>query len=505
MKSRSDIGLSAQLKVVEEPSVAAAQAVAGDRLEDSLEASGAARAGHPGVLHRYHSVSLGLAASDVLCLVVALLLSYFVRFGFEAMRTEYYVVLVAAPFFWISVFHGFGLYAPQHLSASEEFRRTIGAASVGVIFVVIGSYWWEQDFPRQWVALTWLFALFFELTVRRGWRWYCFRLKEDGRLSLRTLIVGTNDEAALVARALKARGLGFTPVAYVATSGPLVSPDGMPVAGRIDDLGSLVADYSAECVFVASTAAGAQDMLQVVQTTRQAGIEARVSANLPQLLTSRLTVQPVGKVMALSLKPVRLSGTQTIVKRAFDLLVASVGIVCVAPMWLVIAAMIRLTSRGPVLFSQERVTKGGRAFTVYKFRTMVQHSAQVLEEHNIDPSAPFFKLDDDPRLTSVGKVLRKLSLDELPQLLNVLKGDMSLVGPRPLPVEQVAANYELLSSRHEVPAGVTGWWQINGRSSVAFEEAVRMDLFYIENWSLSLDLYILLKTVGCVLAGKGAH
>jgi lipopolysaccharide/colanic/teichoic acid biosynthesis glycosyltransferase len=202
---------------------------------------------------------------------------------------------------------------------------------------------------------------------------------------------------------------------------------------------------------------------------------------------------------------VRLSGTQTVVKRAFDLLVASVGMVCIAPVWLVIAALIRLTSKGPVLFRQERVTKAGRAFTVYKFRTMVQDSAKVLEEHNIDPSAPFFKLDDDPRLTPVGRLLRKLSLDELPQLLNVLKGDMSLVGPRPLPVEQVAANLELLSSRHEVPAGVTGWWQINGRSSVSFEEAVRMDLFYIENWSLSLDLYILLKTVGCVLAGKGAH
>ncbi len=136
---------------------------------------------------------------------------------------------------------------------------------------------------------------------------------------------------------------------------------------------------------------------------------------------------------------------------------------------------------------------------------MVVNSDEVLRKHGIDPSRPFFKLDDDPRITSVGRVLRKLSLDELPQLLNVLRGDMSLVGPRPLPADQVAANMELLSSRHEVPAGVTGWWQINGRSSVAFEEAVRMDLFYIENWSLSLDLYILIKTLGCVLARKGAH
>ena len=498
MRSESDVGIRDRVDVLARPVPAAA---------DDLGVATPAPLG-AGVLARYHSVALGLAASDVLCLVLSLLLSY-ILIGQTSLSlplpTAYYVVLVASPLMWLAVFHGFGLYSPQHLSASEEFRRTIGAASVGVIFVVVGSYWWDEALPRLWVGLTWLFVLVSELVVRRTWRWYLFRLKEDGRLSLRTLIVGTNDEAARLAHGLGQRGLGFTPVAFVATAGPLVSPDGLPVAGRIDDLGSIIADYNAECVFVASTAAGAQDMLQVVQVTRQAGIEARVSANLPQLLTSRLTVQPVGQLMALSLKPVRLSGTQTVVKRAFDLTVASVGMVCVLPLWTVIAALIRLTSKGPVLFRQERVTKGGRLFTVYKFRTMVVNSDEVLRKHGIDPSRPFFKLDDDPRITSVGKVLRKLSLDELPQLLNVLRGDMSLVGPRPLPADQVAANMELLSSRHEVPAGVTGWWQINGRSSVAFEEAVRMDLFYIENWSLSLDLYILIKTVGCVLARKGAH
>jgi len=500
MRSRSEVGYSGGLKVVD--AVVTPQHPDADPVRDVW----GAEATPSGVLRRYQSVALGLAASDVLCLVVALLVAYFVRWGLRPMDTAYYVVLVAAPLLWISVFHGFGLYAPQHLSASEEFRRTIGAASMGVIMVVVASYWWKYDFPRQWVGLMWLLVLVFELFVRRVWRWYSYRLKSDGRLAMRTLIIGTNDEAGRLSHALRGEGLGFDPIAFVATSGPLISPDGLPVAGRIDDLESLIHDYAADCVFVASTAAQAQDMLHVVQTTRQAGIEARVSANLPQLLTSRLTVQPVGQVMALSLKPVRLTGTQTVAKRVFDLTVASVGLVCVLPIWGVIAVLIKSTSRGPVLFRQERVTKGGRVFTVYKFRTMVTDATRILEERGIDPTAPFFKLgESDPRLTSVGRVLRALSLDELPQLLNVFTGEMSLVGPRPLPSEQVAANLELLSSRHEVPAGVTGWWQINGRSSVDFEEAVRMDLFYIENWSLSLDLYILIKTVGCVLARKGAH
>jgi exopolysaccharide biosynthesis polyprenyl glycosylphosphotransferase len=495
------MGLSGELTVVEASEHARPE---GDRAHPNPWSPPPVRPS--GVLRRYRSVALGLAASDVLCLVIALLGAWFARHGLVPMQTQYYVVLVATPLPWIGIFHAFGLYSPQHLSASDEFRRTIGAASVGIILVVVGSYWFSVKFPRQWVGLMWLLVLVFELAVRRLWRWYSYRLKSDGRLAMRTLIVGTNEEAGRLAQALNGRGLGFEPVAYVSTSGALVSPDGLPVAGRIDDLGDLIREFAADCVFVASTATGAQDMLRVVQTTRQAGIEARVSANLPQLLTSRLAVQPVGQVMALSLKPVRLSGSQTLVKRVFDLTIASVGLVCVLPIWIVVAILIKLTSRGPVLFRQERVTKGGRVFRVYKFRTMVVDAARVLEERGIDPTAPFFKLGEtDPRLTTVGRALRMLSLDELPQLLNVFRGDMSLVGPRPLPAEQVAANLELLSSRHEVPAGVTGWWQINGRSNVDFEEAVRMDLFYIENWSLSLDLYILIKTVGAVLARKGAH
>jgi exopolysaccharide biosynthesis polyprenyl glycosylphosphotransferase len=497
MVTRGDLGETSPLKLVEQ-----ADAV---RRAPDRPGRGALEPERSDVLRRYQILGVGLAASDVLSLVVALVLSYLALFGLEPLRPSYYVVLVAAPLLWVAVFHTFGLYSPHHLSASEEFRRTLGSASVGMIIIVVGSYWWATELPRQWVGLTWVFALVLELVVRRAWRWYGYRLKADGRLALRTLVVGTNEEAARLGDALGGRGLGFTPIGYVATSQRLGGLDGLAALGPIHELGELIQRHAVDCVFVASTAVAPEDMLQVVQTTRQAGVEARVSANLPQLLTSRLTVQPVGHVMALSLKPVRLSGTQTVIKRAFDLSVASIGLACIAPLWLLIAILIRATSRGPVLFRQERVTKGGRVFTVYKFRTMVVNAAEVLEQHDIDPSAPFFKLDDDPRLTSVGRFLRKLSLDELPQLLNVLRGDMSLVGPRPLPADQVAANLELLESRHEVPAGVTGWWQINGRSAVDFEEAVRLDLFYIENWSLSLDLYILLKTVGCVVAGKGAQ
>jgi lipopolysaccharide/colanic/teichoic acid biosynthesis glycosyltransferase len=189
------------------------------------------------------------------------------------------------------------------------------------------------------------------------------------------------------------------------------------------------------------------------------------------------------------------------VKRAFDLLIASIVCVVAVPVAAIAAAALRFGSKGPVLFKQDRVTRGGRVFEMYKFRTMVTNGDN---EHDIDTSTPFFKMQEDPRVTRIGRILRRTSLDELPQLINVLRGDMSLVGPRPLPADQVAANLDLLDARHEVPAGVTGWWQISGRSSIGPEEAVRMDLFYIENWSLSLDVYVLLKTVGVLATRKGA-
>jgi lipopolysaccharide/colanic/teichoic acid biosynthesis glycosyltransferase len=188
-----------------------------------------------------------------------------------------------------------------------------------------------------------------------------------------------------------------------------------------------------------------------------------------------------------------------------DVVISSTFLLITAPIFAATALAIRATSRGPVLFRQTRVTKAGRTFTMLKFRTMGRDADTGARELELDRTQPFFKLREDPRLTPVGRLIRRLSLDELPQLLNVFRGDMSIVGPRPLPAEQVATHLDLLGPRHEVRAGLTGWWQINGRADLTPEESVKMDLFYIENWSPSLDLYIMLKTFGAVLSGRGAY
>jgi exopolysaccharide biosynthesis polyprenyl glycosylphosphotransferase len=456
-------------------------------------------------LRGFRRIGAALLVSDAGCIVAALFVVQFIRHGRAASWLDVLAVLPIALPLWIGVFHSFGLYRIKQISAWDEFRGVISASTVGVVLIMISTFWWEESLSRTWLGWTWVFALAFELIVRRLWRWHARRSKRLGRLAFRTLIVGTNDEGRHLSRALNAPVRGFAPVGYITTSDSSLGPAERPIVGGVGTIELAIREHDIECVFVASTAVTAREMVRVSRACRQANVELRVSANLPDILTSRLTIQPIEDIMAVSVKPVRLTGMQALAKRSFDLLLASLVLILALPLMALIALAIRLTSNGPVLFRQQRVTKDGRLFTMYKFRTMYADPNRALKEGLIDLTKPFFKMKDDPRLTRVGRFIRRLSLDELPQLFNVIRGDMSLVGPRPLPAEQVAANPQLLDPRHEVRAGITGWWQIRGRSELDPEEAVRMDLFYIDNWSLGLDLYILLKTAGTVLARRGAY
>jgi exopolysaccharide biosynthesis polyprenyl glycosylphosphotransferase len=448
----------------------------------------------------YRNIALGLLASDAVAICTALIISYWLRFGLQPLPWRELVLIGLAPLVWVLVFQAFSLYRPMYLSPAEEFRRTVGATGVGVVLLVMVAFWSKSTFSRGWIGLTFVLALLFELLARRFWRLYQHRRKLDGSLALRTLIIGSTGEAIRLAQALGAPGSGFVPLGYVQPHGAQEAGDTLPVLGGIDQLRELIVEQSVDCLFVASTLVESDALAVVSQAGRQQGVQVLVSANMTHMLSSRLALQQVGPVIALSLRPVRLSGTQAVAKRAFDLVMGSLALAATLPIWVAAAVAIRLTSPGPVFFHQERVTKGGRTFWMHKFRTMRQDPAT-----EADTTVPFFKLDQDPRITPVGHLLRKWSLDELPQLWNVVRGEMSLVGPRPLPTEQVAANLELLGPRHEVPAGMTGWWQINGRSDVAPTQAVRLDAFYIENWSLTFDLYITLKTMSTVLERKGAY
>ncbi|HVL65026.1 MAG TPA: sugar transferase [Actinomycetota bacterium] len=441
--------------------------------------------------------------TDVLCLGLSLFIaSRFIGDAASLAFGSWWAVL-SAPLIWLAVFRGLRLYETEHLSSWDELRRTISATTFGAFGIVMLSLWSTSTFSRTWFGLTWGLALLLELLTRRSWRRLVSRLRVSGVASLRTLIVGANGEAEDIGAQLEPPHLGFKPLGYMAVDSTPVTANHIPVLGRLEDVRSVIRQHEVDCLFVASTAVNATEMLKVAEAARREGVMVKVSANVPEMLTSRLTVQPIGNVMGLSLRPVSLTKSQMILKRMFDVTLATIGLVLTLPVTLVTALLIKLTSKGPVLFRQTRVAKDGHFFSILKFRTMVQGGDHLVD--GLDLSSPFFKLEDDPRVTRVGRVIRKLSIDELPQLFNVVKGEMSLVGPRPLPTDQVVANIDTLAPRLEVPAGVTGWWQIQGRSNLGASDALRMDLFYIENWSLALDLYIVIKTIGALVARRGAH
>ena len=248
-------------------------------------------------------------------------------------------------------------------------------------------------------------------------------------------------------------------------------------------------------------------MAKVIRAARLKELDVRVSANISNISASRLMVQPIGNTMALTLRPVRLSGLQAATKRIIDISGSLVALVLAMPAFGVIALAIKLSSAGPVFYRQERIGLEGRPFRMLKFRTMVvdaEGRADQLKHLNVAQGA-LIQLRNDPRITRVGKFLRRWSLDETPQLVNVLKGEMSLVGPRPpLPVE-VAQYEDWHFERLEVLPGITGLWQVMRHGEMRFDEYVRLDLFYIENWSIALDLFIILKTIPHLLFRRGEY
>ena len=258
---------------------------------------------------------------------------------------------------------------------------------------------------------------------------------------------------------------------------------------------------------MASSAVTVAELKPVAKAVRLEDVEVRITATLPEVLSSRLSVQPVAGVTALSLRPARLSGTQVVLKFAFDLLVAGLAVIVLSPLLLAVALAVKVSSPGPVLYTQRRVGLRGRPFTMLKFRTMRKGAdaevAQLRAERGVNDV--MFKLADDPRVTRVGRWLRKFSIDEFPQLFNVIRGDMSLVGPRPPLPEEVTQYEDWHFDRLEAPPGITGLWQVSGRSELSFDDCVRLDVFYIENWSLAYDLYILAKTVPVLLRHRGAY
>ena len=268
---------------------------------------------------RFRTIRIGLVFGDAVGIVATLVLIRALSSGLDSADIEFVIGVAVAPLIWVGVFHGFSLYNVHHLTGPEEFRRIFSATSVGILLIMLFGFWWEQPTSP-------------EMGIRRLVRWYMRHRRREGPLSLTTLIVGANGEARRLAEVLTPP-LGFSAIGFVAASADDSGQElELPVLGKIGDLRDTIKDLGAECVFVASSAVSEEEIPEIYRACRFAGVEIMISANLPVLITSRLTVQPIGKVMALSVRSVGLSGTQAVIKRAFDLASGTVGLV----VWVVV-------------------------------------------------------------------------------------------------------------------------------------------------------------------------
>jgi exopolysaccharide biosynthesis polyprenyl glycosylphosphotransferase len=279
------------------------------------------------------------------------------------------------------------------------------------------------------------------------------------------------------------------------------------VLGPVERTLDIVRQAQASGVVIAASALDLASTNRLVRELTEAGVHVELSSSLRDIASNRLIMRPLGRFPVVYVEPVRRSGWRSHAKRCFDLAMATVALVLMAPVLFLCALAIKLDSAGPVVFKQERVGRHGRRFRVYKLRTMVVDAEAQLANiaHLNEADGPLFKVRNDPRITRVGRFLRKTSLDELPQLVNVLRNEMSMVGPRPALPREVLEWDEELRNRLRVRPGITGMWQVNGRSDTTFEDYQRLDLYYVDNWSLVTDLLIVLKTVPAVLFSRGAH
>jgi exopolysaccharide biosynthesis polyprenyl glycosylphosphotransferase len=460
------------------------------------------------VLTRYRRIARWMGVTDALALATATTVAYLLVPARMIDIPDAVAVIALYPVAQVATFACFHLYAAHQIPASEQFRRLLLAMAVGVSAVVVLSFWSDRSVARASIALIWSLGIVLVGADRLLWNRRVAASRRSGQLQLRTIIVGTNEEARRLARGMrKEPRQGFQPIGFVSIDRHMVAFDGLPVLGALADTVEVIRASDADCVFVASSAVRVEHTSWLARALRPQDVEVRFSTNLPELLISRLSLHPVARIPSLRVRPARLTGPQALAKRATDVIVSLVLLVVTAPLMAAVAFAVKFSSRGPVLFRQERIGREGRPFVMLKFRTMVADAQERLADVRPlnDVPGPLFKMRRDPRATRVGRWLRRHSLDELPQLVNVVRGDMSLVGPRP-PLRSEVSVYERWHfARLEVRPGMTGLWQVAGRSDRSFDDMVRLDVFYIENWSLSQDLIIAARTIPALIRARGAY
>jgi exopolysaccharide biosynthesis polyprenyl glycosylphosphotransferase len=424
---------------------------------------------------------------------------------------SYHFITLVATIVWLLLFWLYGLYEPrQVLGPVNEFKQVFHGVFAGTALMFVGDSVFRLNLARGWALSVFILAILFVGGERLVVRKMLHFLRRRGGDATRTIVLGANHEAATVARTMEREGwLGYRIIGFV--------DDTMPKGHKIDDdhevigttaeLRRLIEEHDAGMILVAATAFEASRLNRMFWELQDVDVDLQITSGTMDLMASRMIVQSVAGVPLLYVRRTGMTRGQIALKRTLDVAAAGLGLLLLSPFLAAIALWIRRDSEGEAFFGQVRAGRDGELFKCWKFRTMIKDAEQKLAEleHLSEGPGLLFKLKDDPRVTRTGRFLRRYSLDELPQLWNVLKGEMSLVGPRPALPTEVEQYDDWVRNRLKVKPGMTGLWQVSGRAETSFADYVRYDLFYIQNWSISLDVWILWRTLRAVTEAEGAH
>jgi exopolysaccharide biosynthesis polyprenyl glycosylphosphotransferase len=450
--------------------------------------------------------------ADALCGLAAGVLAYLIRFSSPTDRPAAYLAAsLILPFGWLLTIMLAGGYDSRFIGVgTDEFRKILNAGVSLTATVAVVSYATKADIARGYVVIALPSMTLFDLGARYMLRKRLHRLRAAGACMRRVVVVGYRAVVADIASMLRREtqhGLSVTAACIVDADEASVISD-IPAFGGLENIAEVVRHFDADTVAVlACPEMSGYRLRALAWELEKTGTDLCVAPALLDVAGPRTTIRPVAGLPLLHLDHPEFTGTKLVIKAAFDKTVALAALTLFAPLMAALALAVRLDDRGPAFFRQTRVGKDGRMFTVYKYRTMVIDAEQRKAElrSQAGQHSVLFKLRNDPRVTRVGAWLRRWSLDELPQLINVLNGDMSLVGPRPALPDEAAMYRDHVRRRLAVKPGITGLWQVSGRSDLTWDESIRLDLRYVENWSLMLDLHILWKTLSAVSRGSGAY
>ena len=457
-----------------------------------------------------------IVIADAVCAALAGLTGYLVRFGPESGGVVSSSLWAAAllPFIWVASMLIARSYEERFLwVGAEEFRRVFFAAMMLLAALGTASWAFQLDVARGFVVLAVPLAAWLTLLQRFTQRKVLHRARRRGQHLQTTLLVGHRSAVASLDEQLDREAFHGYRVVGCCLPADQFSPtvdafNGLPILGHLAEVADVVARYEVDTVAVLPCPElDGPALRRLGWALEKTPAELLLAPAVTEIVGTRVRIRPVCGLPLMHMERPELTGIRRVAKELFDRSAALLGVVLLAPVLLGIALAVKATSRGPVLFRQERVGREGQTFLMLKFRSMVTGAHRMIDDlaHESDGNGVLFKRKVDPRVTRVGRFLRRYSLDELPQLFNVLRGDMSLVGPRPpLPREVDRYGFDM-HRRFLVKPGLTGLWQVSGRSDLSWDDSVRIDVRYVENWSLTFDFMILWKTVGAVLRGRGAY